>query len=179
MTDDLQLLKYPIGKYEKPASHDAGLLQEWMAAIDALPSWLDVVIENLDEAQLQTPYRPGGWTVNQVVHHLADSHMNAYVRFKLALTEDNPQVKPYMEAAWAELPDNFSVPLNVSVTLLHALHRRWGALMRSMSEADWQRTYYHPEYKRNVPLWEVAALYAWHSRHHMEHIRTLKERMNW
>jgi hypothetical protein len=179
MTDDLELLKYPIGKYQKPAAYSPELLREWMTLVAALPSWMDVVIENLDEQQLQTAYRPGGWTVNQVVHHLADSHMNAYMRFKLAITEDNPQVKPYMEARWAELPDNFSTPVNVSVTLLHALHRRWDALMQGMSDADWQRTFYHPEHKRDIPLWEVAALYAWHGRHHMEQVRSLRNRMNW
>lgn len=179
MTDDLELLKYPIGKYQKPAAYSPELLREWMTLIAALPSWMDVVIENLDEQQLQTPYRPGGWTVNQVVHHLADSHMNAYMRFKLAMTEDNPQVKPYIEARWAELPDNFSTPVNVSVTLLHALHRRWDALMQGMSDADWQRTFYHPEHKRDIPLWEIAALYAWHGRHHMEQVRSLRNRMNW
>ncbi len=179
MTDDLELLKYPIGKYQKPAAYSPELLREWMTLIAALPSWMDVVIENLDEQQLQTAYRPGGWTVNQVVHHLADSHMNAYMRFKLAITEDNPQVKPYMEARWAELPDNFSTPVNVSVTLLHALHRRWDALMQGMSDADWQRTFYHPEHKRDIPLWEIAALYAWHGRHHMEQVRSLRNRMNW
>jgi len=178
MTDDLELLKYPIGKYQKPAAYTPELLHEWISIIEALPSWLDVVIENLDEQQLQTPYRPGGWTVNQVIHHLADSHINAYVRVKLALTEDNPQVKPYEEALWAELPDK-DVPVNVSITLLHALHRRWAVLLKHLSPANWERTFYHPDSKRNFPIWEVTAIYAWHSRHHMEHVRRLRERMNW
>lgn len=179
MTTDLETLRYPIGKYHKPESHTPELRAEWISILEALPSWMDVVIENLDEAQLQTEYRPGGWTVNQVIHHLADSHMNAYVRVKLALTEDNPQIKPYKEELWAKLPDSQMVPVNVSVTLLHALHRRWVATLKAMTESDWDRTYFHPESQRNVPLWEVAALYAWHSRHHTEHIRKLRERMGW
>jgi hypothetical protein len=179
MPDDLELLKYPVGKYQKPHTYTPELLREWMSILEALPSWLDAVIENLDEQQLQTPYRPGGWTVNQVIHHLADSHMNAYIRIKLALTEDNPTVKPYEEALWAELPDSKAVPVNVSITLLHALHRRWVALLKHMSAEDWDRTYYHPVSKRGFPVWEVVALYAWHSRHHMEHVRGLRERMGW
>jgi len=179
MTEDIELLRYPIGKYHKPESHTPELRSEWISILEALPSWMDTVIENLDEAQLHTEYRPGGWTVNQVIHHVADSHMNAYVRVKLALTEDNPQIKPYKEELWARLSDSETVPVNVSVTLLHALHRRWAAVLRSMSEKDWDRTYYHPESERNVPMWEVVALYAWHSRHHIEHIRKLRERMGW
>ena len=179
MTDELELLRYPIGKYQRPESHTPELRKEWINIIEQLPSWMDVVIENLDEHQLQTEYRPGGWTVNQVVHHVADSHMNAYVRTKLALTEDNPQIKPYKEELWAKLPDANNVPVNVSITLLHALHRRWVTALQSMHESDWDRTYFHPESERNVPLWEVVALYAWHSRHHMEHIRKLRGKMGW
>lgn len=176
---ELEALKYPIGRYVRPEQYTDAQMHEWKAQIAALPSWLDVLIENLDEAQLHTPYRPGGWTVQQVIHHLADSHMNAYIRFRLALTEDNPTVKPYDENAWAQLPDVEVVPVNMSVTLLHALHRRLVALMDKMSPEQWVRTYYHPEHQRNVPLWEVLALYAWHSRHHMEHIRGLRVRKGW
>jgi hypothetical protein len=179
MTDNLEQLRYPIGEFEKPDSHTLRQQQEWIDVLTALPRWLDACIENLDEAQLQTPYRPGGWTVQQVIHHIADSHMNAYVRLKLALTEDNPTIKPYKEALWAELPDNSSVPVNISITLLHALHRRWTATLRALQPEEWLRTYHHPESNRDVPLWEMTAMYAWHSRHHMEHIRQLRERMNW
>jgi hypothetical protein len=179
MEDGLEHLRYPVGRYEKPDTFTAKSLNDWITIIEALPSWMDVCIENLNEHQLLTPYRPGGWTVQQVIHHLADSHMNAYIRLKLALTEDNPTVKPYDEALWAELADNRIVPVNISVTLLHALHRRWVAQMRNMEPADWERTYYHPEHKRDFPVWEMTAMYAWHCRHHMEHIRQLRERMNW
>lgn len=179
MEDNIEHLKYPIGKFQKPEAFNPKLQQEWIAAIEALPRWLDILIENLDEAQLQTPYRAGGWTIQQVIHHLADSHMNAYIRLKLALTEDNPTVKPYNETLWAELEDVKTVPVNVSITLLHALHRRWGAQLRDMPYAAWERTYHHPESNLDVPLWQMTAMYAWHGRHHMEHIRGLRERMNW
>ncbi len=179
MEYSIEELKYPIGRYEKPAGFSPALCKEWTAIIKVLPSWMDACIENLDEHQLKVPYREGGWNIQQVVHHVADSHMNAYIRLKLALTEDNPTVKPYDEGAWAELTDTQFVPVNVSVTLLHALHRRIVALLENMQTADWERTYYHPDHKRNFPVWEMVALYAWHSRHHTEHIRRLRERMGW
>ena len=150
-----------------------------MQVLRALPLWLDACIENLDEYQLKTPYREGGWTVQQVVHHIADSHMNAYVRLKLALTEENPTVKPYDEKLWADLADNNIVPINVSTTLVHALHRRTVALLETLAPADWERTYFHPEHNRNFPIWELTAMYAWHSRHHVAHITGLRERMGW
>jgi hypothetical protein len=179
MDESHEQLAYPIGRYEAPEKYPPELQTEWIAAIEALPKWLDHCIENLDAEQLDTPYRPGGWTVNQVIHHIADSHMNAYIRLKLALTEDSPVIKPYDEKLWAELPDVDAVPVNVSITLLHALHIRWVQLLRNMHDDDWERTYFHPEHERYVPLWEMADLYAWHGRHHMEQIRSLRQRMNW
>jgi len=179
MENNLEQLKYPIGRYEKPEAYTQNDLKEWTGVLQALPSWMDACIENLDEHQLQTPYREGGWTIQQVVHHVADSHMNAYIRLKLMLTEDNPTVKPYNETAWAELADTKVVPVNISVTMLHTLHRRLVALLQHMQPSDWERTYYHPEHKRNFPVWEVVAMYAWHSRHHTEHIRQLRQRMGW
>jgi hypothetical protein len=176
---ELEELRYPIGPYNRPDSYTPGDIAAWMAVIEALPLWMDVCIENLDAAQLDTPYRPGGWTINQTIHHLADSHMNAFIRLKLALTEVNPSIKPYEEALWAETPEMTTVPVNVSITLLHALHRRWVALLKGFNEEDWLRTYYHPEQKREFPIWDMTAMYAWHSRHHMEHIRRLRERMGW
>lgn len=179
MIDELEQLKYPIGRYAKPEVYTEADIKEWLSVLEALPAWLDLCIENLDEHQLQTPYRPGGWTIQQVAHHIADSHINMYVRMKFALTEDNPVIKPYDENLWAVLPDVESQPINISVTLLHALHRRIVAVLRSLEPEQWQRTYFHPGLNRDVPLWEMAALYAWHSRHHMEHIRQLRNRMNW
>jgi hypothetical protein len=179
MENNIEQLKYPIGPYVKPDTYNPQLLKEWIAILQAMPLWMDVCIENLDEHQLLTPYRDGGWTIQQVVHHVADSHMNAYVRIKLALTEDNPTIKPYKEALWAELEDSKVVPVNVSVTLIHAMHRRMVALLQHLPPQDWERTYYHPEHKRDFPLWEVVAMYAWHSKHHTAHIRGLRQRMNW
>lgn len=179
MDTTLEQLKYPIGRLQKPDTYNQELLQQWIATIAALPGWMDACIENLDEHQLQTPYREGGWTVQQVVHHVADSHMNAYVRIKLALTEDNPTIKPYKEALWAELIDTQIAPVNISVTMLHAMHRRLVALLQNLQPADFERTYFHPEHQRNIPLWEVVAMYAWHSKHHTAHIRNLRERMGW
>lgn len=179
MDDSHEQYRYPIGRYEAPERYMPELQNEWIAAIEALPSWLDLCIENLDEYQLETPYRPGGWNARQVIHHIADSHMNAYIRLKLALTEDNPVIKPYDENLWAQLPDVETVPVNISITLLHALHRRWGQTLRNMQPEDWERCYYHPEHERYVPLWELADMYAWHGRHHMEQIRQLRQRMNW
>lgn len=179
MDDSHEQLAYPVGRYEAPEKYLPQLQHEWITAIDALPKWLDHCIENLDAAQLDTPYRPGGWSIHQVIHHLADSHINAYIRLKLALTEDSPVIKPYDEKLWAELPDVEIVPVNVSITLLHALHLRWVQCLRNMEAVDWERTYFHPEYERYVPLWEMTDLYAWHGRHHTEQIRSLRQRMNW
>ncbi len=178
-TSDFELLRYPIGRFEAPLSYRSEDRRAWIQALGALPSWLDLIVQNLDAAQLDTPYRPGGWTMNQVINHLADSHMNAFVRLKLALTEDLPTVKPYDEARWAETPEIGSAPVNVSITLLHALHRRWTELLERMPDEAWERCYFHPETQREVPLWEMTATYAWHGRHHMEQLRGLREREGW
>ena len=175
----MEELQYPVGRYQKPEATSPEQQAEWIKIIAVLPAWMDACIENLDEQQLEVPYRDGGWNIKQVVHHVADSHMNACIRLKLALTEDNPTVKPYNEQAWAELIDTRLAPVNLSVTLLHALHRRMVILLQNMQPADWNRTYYHPEHKRDFTIWEMIAMYAWHSRHHTEHIRRLRERMGW
>lgn len=179
MTEETEQLAYPIGRFQRPEVYDETLLNQWISKIEAAPKWYDYVIENLDEAQLNTPYRPGGWNAVQVIHHVADSHMHAYCRLKLALTEDHPVIKPYEEKLWADLPDVREVPVNVSVTLIHALHRRWAATLRNMKPEEWGRAYFHPEQNRSVPLWEMTAMYAWHSKHHFEHIFRLRERMGW
>jgi len=179
MDDSHEQLAYPVGRYQAPEKHHPEMQTEWIASIEALPKWLDHCIENLDADQLDTPYRPNGWTVNQVIHHIADSHMNGYIRLKLALTEDSPVIKPYDEKLWADLPDVDNVPVNVSVTLLHALHIRWVQLLRNMQPEDWERNYFHPEHEHYVPVWQMTDLYAWHGRHHMEQIRSLRQRMNW
>ena len=179
MNEQIEDLRYPIGRYKGPDSYDAEMLTDWLSALTYLPAWMDACIENLDHNQLQTPYREGGWTIQQVVHHVADSHLNAYVRLKLALTEDTPVIKPYLENEWVQLNDVQDIPVNVSVTMLHTLHIRMVAIMKKLEPADWQRCYFHPEHGRNIPLWEMTAMYAWHSRHHTAHIVNLRERMGW
>lgn len=170
--------RYPIGEYElQPFSEKQK--EAWLADILFFPRQIEYAVINLDESQLDTPYREGGWTVKQLVHHVADSHINAYVRFKLALTEDNPTIKPYDEKAWAELSDVKHLPINISLTLLHALHSRWYDLLKNMKNSDWERTVWHPEHKKSLTLWEMLGNYAWHGKHHTAHITTLRERMGW
>ena len=146
--------------------------------IAAAPATLRAAIGGLSDAQLDSPYRPGGWTVRQVVHHLADSHINSYVRFRLALTEDQPLIKPYREDRWAELPDARGGPVEVSLLLLDGLHARWVDLLRPLTDAEWKRAFRHPEIGL-ISLEQNAALYAWHGRHHVAHILSLRERMAW
>ena len=136
-------------------------------------------IRGLNEKQLDTPYRDGGWTVRQVVHHVPDSHLNAYTRVKLALTENAPTIKPYDEAAWAALPDSRSTPIETSLRMLEALHERWTGLLRSMKPEDFQRRFTHPEHGKTFTLDWLVAMYAWHGRHHVAHITSLRERMGW
>jgi uncharacterized damage-inducible protein DinB len=174
MTD----LRYPIGKYEpQPFSHP--LRDKWLSDLKFLPDDLERAIQNLDEQQLNTPYREGGWNIKQVVHHVADSHMNALIRFKLGLTEENPTIKAYDEAAWARLDDVEAVPINVSITILHGVHLRLVAAIRDLSDAQWQRTLVHPEYQKQMTLWYLLGNYAWHGKHHVAHITSLRERNNW
>ncbi len=171
-------LRYPIGQYE-PQPFSETLKQEWIADIRFLPNNIENAVLNLDVNQLETPYRENGWTVLQVVHHVADSHINAYCRFKLALTEDNPTIKPYDQDKWAELPDVKNVPVNISVTLLFSLHERWVELLNHFEQSDWDKTVFHPEHKKTITLWELLGSYAWHSRHHVAQIVSLRERMKW
>lgn len=171
-------LRYPIGKYIVQPFTDI-LLQQWLNDIKFLPLHLENAILNLDDMQLETPYREGGWTIKQVVHHVADSHMNAYIRFKLGLTEDKPVIKPYDESAWAEMIDTKKIPINVSLTLLHALHVRWLEILKNMSGSDLEKTVIHPEHKKEMTIWELLGMYAWHGKHHVAHITGLRERMNW
>ncbi len=169
--------RYPIGRFEaQPSSTPADRLSS-IQVIRELPAQLRDAVSGLSSTQLETPYREGGWTVRQLIHHVADSHANAYVRFKLALTEDTPTIKPYNEAAWAQLADSL-LPIEISLTLIDVLHLRWVALLESLSDADFDRAYNHPENgKQNLAT--VVALYAWHSRHHTAHVTRLRERMGW
>jgi uncharacterized damage-inducible protein DinB len=171
-------LRFPVGRLQRPESLSDTQRAEMTETIAALPARLRAALEGLGEEQLQTPYRPEGWTVRQVVHHLADSHLNAYVRLKLGLTEENPTIKPYEEALWAELPDTAATPVETSLTLLDALHQRWTTLLRAMQPADFSRTVNHPENGR-MTLDGLLATYDWHSRHHLAHITSLRQRMGW
>lgn len=172
-------LRYPIGKYEaKPFSIEQKI--EWLADIKFLPVLLENAVLNLDESQIQTPYREGGWTVHQLIHHVADSHLNAYTRFKLGLTEDNPTIKPYNEKLCAELHDVQKLPVNISLTLLHALHSRWFEALKYVTDDEWNnRTVFHPEQKKTWRLWYMLGMYAWHGKHHVAHITSLRERLKW
>jgi hypothetical protein len=171
-------LSYPIGKFSFPESTNPEERRRWIAEIVEAPARLRAAVEGLTPAQLDSPYRPGGWTVRQVVHHVPDSHLNSYIRVKLALTEDEPTIKPYDEALWAELADTPATPVEVSLTLLEALHGRWVPLLRSLSDADFSRQFRHPELGL-VRLDSNLALYAWHGKHHVAHITSLRERMGW
>ena len=172
-------LRYPIGKYHRPGELTSDQRLEFISAIEQTPQHLASALKNLSAGQLETPYRPGGWTVRQVVHHIPDSHMNAYVRMKLALTEDEPTIKPYDEARWAELPDGKSSPIEPSLAILENLHKRWVLLLKSLSAVDWSRKYGHPEWTKPMSLDDTLALYAWHGKHHVAHITALRERNGW
>jgi hypothetical protein len=176
----MEELKYPIGRFSAPEKIDAKQIKQWIREVQTLPNDLKKITAKLTDAQLDTPYRPEGWTVRQVVHHLADSHMNAFIRFKLAMTEENPTIKPYHEALWAELADGKSAPINTSVLLLNALHKRWVILLKSISKKDLsKRTFLHPETGRIFPLEFVLGLYSWHGKHHLAQIEGLIKRNNW
>jgi len=174
MSDDL---RFPIGQPELRQHLTPEQRLPLIENIAQMPRRLSAAVAGLSATQLDTPYRPGGWTVRQVVHHLADSHMNAFVRFKLALTEDAPTVKTYEEARWAETADAKTPPIELSMALVQNLHARWVLLMRSLSEKDWARKLMHPE-RGVVTLDENLCLYSWHSRHHVAHITALRERWN-
>lgn len=171
-------LRYPIGHYE-PQPFSDKQKQHWLNDIKFLPQLLENTLLNLDEKQQGTPYREGGWTVKQLVHHVADSHMNAYARFKLGLTEDKPTIKGYDEKAWAMLSDTHNLPANISITLLYALHTRWYEMLRHVRDADWNRLVIHPAANREMSLWYLLGMYAWHGRHHAAHITSLRERHSW
>ena len=168
------LLRYPIGPPQLPtAPLTPAERAPYLQQLAELPAQLTAAARAVGGERLQLPYRPGGWTGRQVIHHVADSHINAYCRFRLALTEDNPAIRPYDEAAWAELPDVAAAPITVSLSLLESLHSRWLTLLHHLSEAQWQRTFYHPETKRVFTLDQALALYAWHGQHHVAHVASL------
>ncbi|WP_313892418.1 YfiT family bacillithiol transferase [Psychrobacillus sp.] len=170
-------VKYPIGKFEFSGDITNEVIEVWMKELEDFPALLTAAVENLNDEQLDTRYREAGWTVRQVVHHVADSHMNAYIRFKLALTEDNPVIKSYDEANWAELADS-ELPIDISLSLLKAVHIRLVKLLRSLDASNLKKTFIHPD-TGEVWIVENIGLYVWHGKHHLTHITNLCKRMNW
>jgi uncharacterized damage-inducible protein DinB len=171
-------LSYPIGKFHYEGVPTEQQRQAFLDEIAQAPAKLRAAVKGLNDAQLDAPYRPGGWTVRQVVHHVPDSHLNSYIRCKLALTEEDPTIKPYAEDRWAELADSKATPIEVSLTLLASLHDRWLRLLRSLGPEDWKKTFRHPDLGP-MPLEKNLALYAWHGRHHVAHITSLRIREGW
>lgn len=174
-TFDIEALRYPIGKFNAKPVFTTEELKEYIQDITHLPAQLRKAVKGLNEAELNTPYRPGGWTVRQTVNHVADSHINSYVRFRLALTEEKPIIKPYEEQLWAELEDGKYAPIDISLILLEALHLRWVMLLESLTPEQWQRVFLHPV-SGEVSLAKAAGLYAWHGKHHVAQITELRKR---
>ena len=179
MTADLQQLRYPIGKFQVLKNISPDNIKKWIDEIEALPPQIRQAIADWSDEQLDTPYRPQGWTVRQVIHHIADSHINSYVRFKWTLTEDKPTIKAYNEKLWAELPEAKTGPVDLSLYILDALHRRWVVMLRQLSASDLKRIFVHPESSATISLEVLISLYAWHGKHHLTHITSLKKRKGW
>ena len=179
MTDqELEKLRYPIGRFTSPKTLSQEEREEKRSTIRLFPAKLRTAAEHLSDEQLNTPYRPGGWTIRQVIHHVVDSHMNSYIRFRWALTEDKPLIKTYEEKAWALLPDAKDAPISISLDLLHHLHARWMIWLDAMTEENYQKGLQHPE-SGYMSLDDMLALYAWHSDHHLAHVTELKKQENW
>lgn len=171
-------LRYPIGKFALEGEITAERRQDWIGEIESAPRVLRNALRGLSDTQLDTTYRPGGWTVRQLAHHVPESHMNSYIRFKLALTEDTPTIKPYFEDRWAKLADARTAPVELSLALMDALHARWVLVLRALGDEDWKRTFRHPE-MGTLTLERTLALYAWHGRHHAAQVTGLRARMQW
>lgn len=172
---DEQTLKYPIGQFEKPEQISAKILEKWIKTIESFPSNLVFEVNNLSDIELEYKYRNGGWNIRELIHHCADSHINSLIRFKLALTEDTPTIKPYFEDRWAELPDVKYSPLKYSLEIITGLHARWSILLRNLDEDDLSREFYHPESNKIISLKENIGIYSWHCEHHLEHVRLAKK----
>jgi len=177
-TAEAQDLRYPVGRYRPPEAITEQHRREWIETLANAPAKYRAAVEGLSDEQLDTPYRPGGWTIRQVIHHVPDSHMNSYMRFRLALTEDQPAIRAYHEDLWAELPDAKSSPIAPSLELLDALHRRWVALLRAMTAEQYRKEFRHSEIGLISLEWTLG-LYNWHCHHHLAHIENLKARMGW
>ena len=175
----LEQLKFPIGKFEKPTTITKDDLLNWISEISTFPSRLKNEVNHLTNQQLNTQYRPEGWTIRQVVHHCADSHMNSLMRLKLTLTEDQPTVKPYYEESWAELADSKNMPIEPSLKMIEGIHERWTVLLNNLSESDYSKIFIHPEHGKAFRIDENIGMYAWHCNHHLAHITETKKRNNW
>lgn len=176
---DIEKLQFPIGNFDKPTTITKDILDQWISEISTFPIRLINEVVNLTDEQLDMHYRPNGWTIRQVVHHCADSHMNSLIRFKLALTEDQPIIKPYFEDRWAELCDTKTMPIQPSLKILEGIHERWTVLLRNLTEAHLESVFIHPEQGKTIRLDENIGLYAWHCNHHLAHITQTKEQNNW
>lgn len=177
--ENLEKLRYPIGPFVKPETITKEMLQHYISVIEAFPTKIKSETDLLTDEQLNTPYRPDGWTIRQVVNHCSDSHMHALIRVKYALTEPGITIMPYQQDLWAYLPDTKTISIDPALNILAGVHARWTLLLRSLNDTQWKMTYVHPEKGRAVPLDESAASYAWHCEHHLGHITALKKRMNW
>ena len=177
--DSLEQKKYPIGNYNQPEIVSDQDLDRYIRTIKDFPNKLKHSVDKWPDERLDTQYREGGWTVRQLINHLADSHMNSFIRFKLALTEENPTIKPYNETKWAELQDSFNMEIKPALQILKGLHKRWVFELRSLTNREFESTFHHPEQNRNITLRESLAFYAWHCEHHLVHIENLKRENNW
>jgi hypothetical protein len=177
--EELNALRYPIGEYSPKENPDSEDIRSFISIIEAFPAKLKKAVRGLNDEQLDTQYRPGGWSIRQVVHHVADSHINSYCRFKLALTEDTPAIRPYYEDRWAELPDGKSSPVELSLLLLDALHKRWVVMLNNINTKQLKLKYFHPETKKEATIEYLIGLYAWHCEHHLAHIENLKKTKGW
>lgn len=179
MENTIEKLKYPIGKFNCPEEITTSQLQNWIQVLEELPTKLESLVENLSDSQLDTPYREGGWTIRQVVHHLSDSHHHSYIRFKWALTEEKPTIKFYYEQLWAELEDAKNGPIQMSLLHLKAVHAKLVYLLKSLNEEQLSKSFIHPEYNEEIVLKQNIGIYAWHSEHHYAHIKNIMDRKGW
>jgi len=176
---ELYALRFPVGEFSPKDFYTSNEINDFINTIETLPGKLNKAVSGLTDVQIDTPYRPGGWSLRQVVHHLADSHINSYTRFKLALTEDTPAIRPYFEDRWAELPEARSASVELSLPLIDSLHKRWALMLKNITTEERKRRLYHPETKKEMTIEQLMHLYAWHSGHHLAHINNLIVKEGW